>query len=118
LSGRAPRFADLLELSLDEKAALDGFETLSSNGRPLGARDFIAMVEMKLGRKARPGKRGESRAQGGRIDMGNSYHVPVMPSWSRIGRYSQVGSSHHGRERLGVTLDEMFTVIFQEGLVV
>ena len=37
---RAPRFADLLELSLDEQAALDGFETLSLNGRPLGGQDF------------------------------------------------------------------------------
>ncbi len=55
---RAPRFADLLELSLDEQAALDGFETRRPNGRPLGAAEFIAMVEMKLGRKVRPGKRG------------------------------------------------------------
>ena len=36
---------DLLELSLDEQAALDGFEGLSLNGRPLGAEDFIARVE-------------------------------------------------------------------------
>ena len=56
--GRAPRFADLLELSLDEQTALDGFETRSANGRPLGAADFIAMVEKRLGRKARPGRRG------------------------------------------------------------
>ena len=55
---RAPRFADLLEMSPGEQAALDGFESLSPNGRPLGAADFIAMVEMKLGRKVRPGKRG------------------------------------------------------------
>ena len=55
---RAPRFADLLDLSLDEQAALDGFETLSPNGRPLGAEAFIAMVETKLGRTVRPGKRG------------------------------------------------------------
>ena len=27
-----------------EKAALDGFKTLSPNGRPLGGQDFIAMV--------------------------------------------------------------------------
>ena len=64
---RAPRFADLLELSLDDQAALDGFETLSPNGRPLGGQDFIAMVEMKLGRKVRPGKRGR-KPQGGRMD--------------------------------------------------
>jgi hypothetical protein len=50
--------ADLLERALDEQAALDGFETMSPNGRPLGAQDFIAMVEMRLGRKVRPGKRG------------------------------------------------------------
>jgi hypothetical protein len=31
---RAPRFADLLELSLDEQAALDEFETLTPNGTP------------------------------------------------------------------------------------
>ena len=59
-------------LSLDEQAALDGFETLSPNGRPLGAEDFIAMVETKLGRKVRPAKRGESPTEGGWIDMGNS----------------------------------------------
>ncbi len=64
---RAPRFADLLELSLDEQAALDGFETLSPNGRPLGAPDFIAMVEMKLGHTVRPSKRGR-KPQGGRMD--------------------------------------------------
>ncbi len=55
---RAPRFADLLELSLDEQAALDGFENLSPNGRPLGGPDFIAILEGKLGRTVRPGKRG------------------------------------------------------------
>jgi hypothetical protein len=55
---RAPRFADLLELSLDEQAALDGFDRRSPNGRPLGAPDFIAMVERKLGRNVRPSKRG------------------------------------------------------------
>ena len=64
---RAPRFADLLELSLDEQAALDQFETLSPNGRPLGGQDFIVMVETKLGRKVRPGKRGR-KPHGGRMD--------------------------------------------------
>jgi len=34
---RAPRFADLVELPLDEQAALDGFDRLSPSGRPLGA---------------------------------------------------------------------------------
>jgi hypothetical protein len=64
---RAPRFADLLQLSLDEQAALDRFESLSPNGRPLGGQDFIAMVETKLGRKVRPGKRGR-KPHGERID--------------------------------------------------
>ncbi len=64
---RAPRFADLLELSPGEQAALDGFETLSPNGRPLGGQDLIAMVETKLGRKARPGKRGR-KPHAGRMD--------------------------------------------------
>ena len=51
----APRFADLLELSLDEQAAFDGFDRTSPNGRPLGAPDFISEAERKLGRQARPG---------------------------------------------------------------
>ena len=55
---RAPRFADLLELSIDEQAALDGFDRRSLNGRPLGAPDFIAMVEKRLGRRVRPRRRG------------------------------------------------------------
>ena len=63
----AARFTVLLELSLDEQGALDGFETLSRNGRPLGALDFIAMVEMKLGHTVRPGKRGR-KPHGGRMD--------------------------------------------------
>ncbi len=70
--------ADLLELSLAQQAGLDGFENLSPNGRSLGAADFTGMVEMKLGRKARPGKRGRKRTPDGWIDMGNSYHAPVM----------------------------------------
>jgi hypothetical protein len=64
---RAPRFADLLELSPGEQAALDGFDCRSPNGRPLGAPDFIAMVEKRLGRKVRPGRRGrkpQSERQG------------------------------------------------------
>ncbi len=43
--------ASLLELSLDQQAGLDGFLNRSPNGRLLDAADFIAMVEMKLGRK-------------------------------------------------------------------
>jgi hypothetical protein len=54
-------------LSLDEQAALDGFESLSLNGRPLGAQDFIARVEMKLGHSVRPGKRGR-KPRGVRMD--------------------------------------------------
>ena len=71
--------ANLLELSLDQQAGLDGFVNRSPNGRPLDAADFIAMVETKLGRKVRPGKRGREPHAGGWIDMGYSYHVPVMP---------------------------------------
>ena len=54
---RAPRFADRIELPLAERAALDGFDRTSPNGRPLGAPDFIAMVERRLGRTVRPGRR-------------------------------------------------------------
>ncbi len=64
---RAPRFADLLDLSLDEQAGLDGFDALSPNGRPLGGQDFIAMVETRLGRKVRPGRRGR-KPRAGRAD--------------------------------------------------
>jgi hypothetical protein len=45
-------------LSLDEQAALDGFDRRSANGRPLGAPDFIAMVEKRLGRRVQPRKPG------------------------------------------------------------
>ena len=55
---RALRFADLLDLSPAEQAALDRFETRGPNGRPPGGPDFIAAVEQKLGRTVRPGKRG------------------------------------------------------------
>jgi hypothetical protein len=65
--GAEPRFADLVELSLDEQAALDGFDSRSLNARPPGAEDFIAMVETKLGRKLRPGKRGR-KLRRGRMD--------------------------------------------------
>ena len=61
---RAPRFAEPLDLSLDEQAALDGFETLALNGRPLGDADFIAKVEARLGRTVRPGKRGRKPRAG------------------------------------------------------
>ena len=71
--------ADILELSLDQQARLDGFVNRRANGCPLDAADFIAMGEMKLGRKVRPGTRGRKPHAGGWIDMGYSYHVPVMP---------------------------------------
>ena len=54
----APRFADLLALSPGEQAALDGFESRSANGRPLGDPEFIAFAERKLGRSLRRGKPG------------------------------------------------------------
>lgn len=66
---RAPRFADLLELSLDEQAALDGFDRLSPNGRPLGDADFVAMVERKLSRPVRPGRPGR-KPRGGEASRG------------------------------------------------
>jgi putative transposase len=57
---RAPRFRDLLELSPEELAAVDSFETESANGRPLGDGAFIAAIEKRLGRslaRGRPGRR-------------------------------------------------------------
>ncbi len=70
--------ANLLKLSLDQQAGHDEFVNHSPYGRPLDAADFIALVEMKLGRKVRPGKRGRKPHAGGWVDMGYSYHVPVM----------------------------------------
>ena len=64
--------ADILELPLDQQARFDGFVNRRANGRPLDAADFIAMVDMKLGRKVRPGKRGCEPHAGGWIDMGHS----------------------------------------------
>lgn len=55
---RVGRFADLLELTLEEQMLLEGFETKSANGRPMGTPDFIASVERALGRAVTPGKRG------------------------------------------------------------
>jgi putative transposase len=52
------RFADLLEMSPGEQAALEGFETRSRNGRPLGAPEFLAKIEKKLGRSVRPARPG------------------------------------------------------------
>ena len=60
--------ADILELSLDQQARLDGFVNRRANGSPLDAADFIVMVEMKLGRKVRPGKRGR-KPLAGRMDL-------------------------------------------------
>ena len=54
----APDFAGLLEMSLNEQMALDGFETRSVNGRPMGDAAFMARAEATLGRSLMPGKRG------------------------------------------------------------
>jgi hypothetical protein len=45
-------------LSAGEQAALDGLENRGSNGRPLGAPDFIAAVKRTLGQRVRLGERG------------------------------------------------------------
>ena len=68
---RAPRFADLLELSLDEQAALDQFETLSPNGparRPRLHRDGRDEARPKV----HPGKRGR-KPHGGRMDRNGEF---------------------------------------------
>ena len=62
---RAPRFADLLELSLAEQMALEGFETKSANGRPLGTPDFVTAVERLLGRSLQPERRGRKPGTAG-----------------------------------------------------
>ena len=68
---RAPRFAELLELSLAEQMALDGFETKSANGRPLGEPGFVAMVEARLGRSLTRGRAGRKpTTAGGRVAEG------------------------------------------------
>ena len=59
--GGAPRFAGLLELSLGEQAALDGFDNRRPNGRPRVAAGSIANVERAPGRNVRPGRRGRKR---------------------------------------------------------
>jgi putative transposase len=55
---RVPRFADLLEPSLEEQRALERFDNQSANGRPMGDSAFLAAVERKLGRAVTPQKRG------------------------------------------------------------
>lgn len=63
----APNFADLIDLSREEQAALDGFESLGANGRPLGGAEFIAAAEGKLGRslaKRKPGRKPRARGEG------------------------------------------------------
>jgi hypothetical protein len=54
---RAPRFADLLESTVEEQTALKDFEIRSANGRPLGTRAFLASVGQELGRSVTPRKR-------------------------------------------------------------
>jgi putative transposase len=55
---RVGRFADLLEPTLEERMRMEGFETKSANGRPMGTPAFIEAVERALGRKIAPAKRG------------------------------------------------------------
>lgn len=55
---RAPRFEDLLDLTVEERTASTDFETRSANGRPLGTPAFLASVERALGRSVTPRKRG------------------------------------------------------------
>ncbi len=62
---RAPRFADLLELSLDEQAALVRFETLSPNGRPLGGQDFHRDGRDEARPQGPPGQAGAQAAPRG-----------------------------------------------------
>ena len=62
----APRFADLLDISLDKQAELEAFETLSANGRPIGDPAFLASAERKLGRllrRRKPGPKPKSAAE-------------------------------------------------------
>lgn len=54
----APRFDDLLEMSLSEMAALEDFGTRGDNGRPQGSDAFIEQVETTLGRSVRKGRPG------------------------------------------------------------
>jgi putative transposase len=54
----APRFAELLQMSLTEQAELAGFEASSGNGRPLGDLAFVTSLEQKLGRSLRKGRPG------------------------------------------------------------
>lgn len=63
---RVGRFADLLELTLEEQMPLEGFETKSGNGRPMGMPDCIASVERALGRPVTPGKRGRKPKAAGK----------------------------------------------------
>ncbi len=75
----APRFRDLLELSPAERTALDGFETRSANGRPLGDEEFLASIERRLGRvlaRKRPGRK--KREEKSPANWWNRYHVPVI----------------------------------------
>ncbi len=51
--GLAPRFHELLDMSLSEREALTSPDALSANGRPLGSPAFIAAAERKLGRSLR-----------------------------------------------------------------
>jgi len=62
---RVANFADLLDLAGDADERSAAFAAPGANGRPLGGLAFIAMVEAKLGRAVRPGKRGPKPRRGG-----------------------------------------------------
>jgi putative transposase len=59
---RAPRFADLLDLSAVDASFFADFEASGANGRPIGDSDFIDKIELELGRSVRPGRRGRKPA--------------------------------------------------------
>ena len=60
-----PGFASLLEMSLEEQAALENFGARSPNGRPLGSPDFIAALETKMARSLARGKPGRKAGAAG-----------------------------------------------------
>jgi putative transposase len=69
LLGRAPRFADLLDMDPDDPrfAALRRSELI---GRPLGSAEFVAAVERRLERSVAPGKRGRKPKVAADDDVG------------------------------------------------
>lgn len=62
----APRFRDLLEMSLSEQADVARFESPGAAGRPLGDAAFLAAAERKLGRslaRRKPGPKPGARLE-------------------------------------------------------